>query len=292
MHNWARFILIGTICLASGACRLDFWRSQPALPTGQVVATVGGHEVTTRDLQAELAGVSVAPKMQKAARQAALQLILRRAILADAARAQNVDKDPDFAIRKERADQLVLIQGLETKIAQSVPEPSRDEAAQFITDHPDLFDQRKIFKVEQIRFGRPSDPKFAEKLRPITTLDEVAAFLAANNIGFLRGSGTIDAIQQAPNLVEAIVKLPPHEVFVFASGNDFVVNQIDDTQVVPLKGEIAIKYALALIKKQRTQQAVARGINAILVKGATTVRFNKDYAPPGKVPASSSPTGN
>jgi EpsD family peptidyl-prolyl cis-trans isomerase len=290
MHDKARLILVAAVCLASGACRLDFWRGQPAPPTGQVVATVGDHEITTRDLQTELAGVSVAPTSQKAAQQAALQLIVRRAILADAARAQNVDKDPDFAVRNQRAEQLVLIERLEAKIAKSVPDPSRDEAEQFATDHPDVFDRRKVFTVEQIRFSRPSDPKFIEKIKPINTLDGVAALLTANNIGFLRGSGIIDAVGQDPRLIEVIAKLPPQEVFVFASGNDFVVNQILGTKIVPLKGEIAIKYALALIRRQRTQQAVARGINEILTKGAATVRFNKDYAP-RKALASSSPTG-
>jgi EpsD family peptidyl-prolyl cis-trans isomerase len=284
-------IRAGLICIVLvssllGGCNWQFWKRAPAAaPTGQVVATVGGHEITTRALQAELAGIPVNPKLQKLAEQAALQLIIKRTILADAAVNQGLDKDPDFAIRKERADQVALVQALEAKLAQDVPEPTRDEANQFIADHPDIFDQRKIFTVDQIRFRRPRDPQFAEKIKPINTMDGIVALLNSSNIGFMRGIGTIDAVGQDPRVIEAIAKLPPQEVFVISSGNDFLANQIRDSKVVPLTGEPAVKYALALIKRQRTQQAVSRAMNNLVMRGIQTVRFNKDYAPPPAVPA-------
>ena len=94
-------------------------------PTGQVAATVGGHEITVRQLQAELSGVpAAAPAAQKAQKQGALDLIVQRTILADAARKQGLDKDPNFILLSERANEALLVQRLQAKIASNVPPPS------------------------------------------------------------------------------------------------------------------------------------------------------------------------
>jgi EpsD family peptidyl-prolyl cis-trans isomerase len=276
---------IGIVCVALmssllGGCNWQFWKRPPAAPTGQVVATVGSHEITTRELQSELAGITIGPKMQKAAQQAALQVIIRRTILADAAANQGLDKDPDYVVRRARADQLTLIQALEAKLARDVPEPTADEASQYVADHPDLFGQRPIFTVDQIRFRRPSDPAFAAKLKPINTMEGIVGLLNANGIDFMRGTGTIDAVGQDPRVVDAIVKLPPQEVFVITAGNDFLVNQIRETKVVPFTGEPANRYALALIKRQRTQQAVSLALKDLIQRGTKDVRFNQAFAPP------------
>lgn len=275
--------VVALLCVSLGGCHWDFWRSHREAPTGQVVATVGAHEITTRDLQSELANVTTTdPKLQKAARDQALQIIVKRTILADAAVAQGVDKDPDFAIRRERADQLSLIEAMEIKIAHNLPPPTRDDAEQYIADHSDLFGQRKIFTVDQIRFHRPNDPSFPEKLKPINTMDGIVALLNANGIAFMRGTGVIDAATQDPRLISAIVKLPPNDVFVIGSGGDLMVNQIVSSKIVPISGEPALNYALAVLKKQRTQDTVNRTMRDLLAKGSKDVRFNKDYAPTEK----------
>jgi EpsD family peptidyl-prolyl cis-trans isomerase len=283
------FVCIVLISSMLGGCNWQFWKRAPVAPTGQVVATVGSHEITTRELQSELVGLTISPKMQKAAQQAALQVIIRRTILADAAANQGLDKDPDYVVRKDRADQLTLIQALEAKLARDVPEPTPDEASQYITDHPNLFGQRTVFTVDQIRFRRPNDPTFAAKLKPINTMDGIVGLLNANGIGFMRGTGTIDAIGQDPRVVDAIMKLPPQEVFVINSGNDFLVNQIHETKIVPFTGEPATRYALALIKRQRTQQAVSLAIKDLIQRGFKTVRFNQAFAPPPPVKAKATP---
>src|ERR1700761_8750730 len=116
--------IIGTVALCTflGACHWQFWKHEIAVPTGQVVARVGQHEITTRQLAFELQGTTIPDaRLQKIARDRALQSIIVRTILADAAVAQGLDNDPDYAIRKERADQLALVEALQLKIAHGVP---------------------------------------------------------------------------------------------------------------------------------------------------------------------------
>jgi EpsD family peptidyl-prolyl cis-trans isomerase len=275
--------LIAVSCVCLGACRFP---GIPGLtsakaPTGQVVATVGGKEVTRLELEAELTGLNTQdPKIRKAAEQQALQMIITRDILAEEARKEQLDKTPDYALQQQRASQTLLAQSLQVKLANAVPPPTDEEAQHYMTDHPDIFAQRKIFLVDTIRMARPSDPNLVKGLEPLKTLPDIDAYLTANHIDHGRTSGNIDAVGADPKLIEQILRLPPNEVFLYPGANGLLlVNQIRETHVQPFEGDQATKYALALIKRQRTQEAVSRQLRQIITTQAKTVRYNDAYKP-------------
>jgi EpsD family peptidyl-prolyl cis-trans isomerase len=274
--------------LAVSACN-----RAPKAPTGQVAATVAGREITVRELQAELGSMPQAaatPSAQKAQQQLALNLIIQRTILADAARKQGLDKDPNFALLSARTNDALLVQQLQAKIGANVPAPSSEEAAQFQAANPDIFAERKIFDVEQIRMARPANPDFLKKLQPMKSLDEIAAFLTQNQVGFERGTTSIDSLGQSPPLVKAIVALPPGEVFIISSGNQVLINLIHNSRVQPFTGDAATKYALNFLRAQHTQDAVRKQLGALVASGESSVQFAKDYQPPPKSAPPATPT--
>ena len=220
MTTKLQHLVLCSVVLLVSACRFQLPFSSHKQPTGQVVATVGDREITLRQLQAEMRGTQGATvAVQKAQQQAALQFILQRSIFADEAKKEGLDKDPDVILSSARAIDTLLVEKLEANIAASVPTPAVEEINHFENLNPSIFAERKIFDVEQIRMGRPADPNILAKMRPFKTLDEVASFLTQNHIVFQRGLSAIDAVGQSPKLVNAIVSLPPQELFIIASGN-------------------------------------------------------------------------
>jgi EpsD family peptidyl-prolyl cis-trans isomerase len=255
-------------------------------PTGEVVATVAGQEITQRELRAELAGASLPsdPKALKAVEQQALQMIIDRKLLAKAADDQGLDKTPDFALQKARTDESLLAETLQAKLAGDVPPPTREEAQSFISAHPDSFAARKVFAVDQIRMARPTNAKLIEEIKPLNSMDDIAALLTREHVDYRRGTDTVDALTVGPDIVSSIVKLPAGEVFVIPGGGGGVlINQIKTTTVIPFTGEPAMTYALALLKQQHTREAVARQLNAIVSKEASSVRYNPAYQPPAPI---------
>lgn len=286
--------LAAVSCLGMAACHFPGLPGGNKPPTGQVVATVDGKEITRLELEAELNGVNTAdPKIRKAAEQQALQMIVARTILADEARKQQLDKTPDFALQQQRATDTLLAQSLQNKMITAVPAPSDDEAQRFITDNPDVFAQRKIFAVDTIRMARPTDLSLVKGLEPLKTLPDVDAYLTAHNIEHSRTSGNIDAVGADPRLIGQIVKLPPNEIFLFPGPNGvLLVNQIRDVKIVPFQGPDATKYATAVLKKQRTQQAVSNQMRQIVQADAKQVQYNEAYKPaPQAAPAAPKPAG-
>jgi peptidyl-prolyl cis-trans isomerase C len=276
-------LLVAAACVALSACH--FPGSGPKQPTGQVVATVGDREVTVRDLNAELGSATFPdPKARKLAEQRALQAIVSRIVLANAAHEQGVDKTPEFAIQKQRALDTVLAQSLEQKLISQVPEPSTEEVRSYMSQHPDTYLERKIFSVDQIRMPRTVSPTVVAALKPLKTLEEVEALLKSSSVPYQRGAGTLDTVGTDPRLIDAILKLPPNEVFVIESGGLILVNQIKDSKVQPFTGDPAAAYAKKVMIRERTQEAISRAYREIMAKSAGKVRFNKDYAPPKPPP--------
>ena len=269
--------------LALSACDRDV----PKAPTGQVVASVGGREITRRELQTEMTGLTAAtPAIQKEQQKAALQRLVQRAILVNAAKEQGIDKDPAFALLAQRATDAMMVQMLERKVVASVPAPSDEEVAQFIQTNPDMFAQRRLFDVEQIRMPLTSDPKIIKQLEPLKTMDAVAAFLTKQNISFQRGANVMDARGQDPKLLKAIIALPPGEVFILSSRSEIFLNQIRNTRLLPFEGKEATQFALNSLKSQRSREVVARQLRGYLTKAQPGVRMSAEFTapPPGAKP--------
>lgn len=279
-------ILLAVACgsvLALSACGDD----APKAPTGQVVASVGGREITRRELQTEMTGLTAAtPAIQKEQQRAALQRLVQRTILVNAAKEQGIDKDPAFALLAQRANDAVMVQMLENKVVAGVPAPSSEEVTQFMQTNPDMFAQRKLFDVEQIRMAMPSDPKIIKQLEPLKTMDEVAAFLTKQNIPFQRGANVMDARGQDPKLLKAIIALPPGEVFILSSRAEVFLNQIRNTRLQPFEGKEATQFALNSLKAQRSREVVARQLRDYITKAQSNVRMSAEFTtpPPGAKP--------
>jgi peptidyl-prolyl cis-trans isomerase C len=278
----ARLLIVTALALAVSGCG----GSRPKPPTGQVVANAAGREITVRQLHAELGNAAAgSPAEQKEQQRSALRFMIERTVLAEEARKEGIDKDPEFNLLNQRATDMLLVQQLQAKIAAAVPPPSKEEAVQFQNANPNLFAERKIFDVDQIRIDQPADRSVLTKLQPLKTLDEVANFLNQNHLPYLRGTSTIDAVGQDPKLVNAIVALPPQEVFVFSAGSQILINQVRNTRVDPLTGAAADKYALNILRLQHTQAAVQKQLTSVILKSRSTTQIAKEYLSPKPAPA-------
>jgi EpsD family peptidyl-prolyl cis-trans isomerase len=262
-------------------------------PVGQVIAVVDGREITMRNVDVELGGALPAdPKARAAAQQAALHAIVSRIILADEARAQGLDKTPEFALRKEAAIDAMLAQSLASKFAASVPAAAPDEAQTFVAAHPDSFAERKIFTVDQVRTNRPPDAALIEALKPLNSLDDVETLLQRQHIEYHRVTTDLDVLALDPKTAASISALPPNEVFVIPTGGAVLISQIKQSRVQPFTGDPATQYALRYIQAQRSREATQRAVNAILATKASAVRYNPGFAPaPAAPPATTGAVG-
>ena len=109
---------------------------------------------------------------------------------------------------KQRLEDGLLVQALQTKISGGMPAITKEDADRFVAAHPDIFAQRKVFTIEFIRMQRPSDPNIVKSFEPLKTLDQIEAVLKQDKIPYQRSTGNLDAVGADPRMIDAIVKLP------------------------------------------------------------------------------------
>lgn len=264
-------------------------------PSGQVVATVDGEDITVHELNSEL-NLARAPAdtPRKTVEQIVLARVVERKMLAHVARERGLDKNPAFLLAERRVDEGLLVQALQADIARKVPPATREGAQKYIEEHPDQFAERKVFAIDQIQFLRPANID-SIGLAPAKTMDDVVAVLRNAKIDFRRNSAAIDALTVNPQLTDQIKRIlarDPNEVFMFADQPQgapapvMFVNKVVDTKIVPFVGEPAISFAQQLLQRQAVQAALVANLKTFDAAAKPKISYAAGYGPP---PAKAAP---
>ncbi len=274
-------ILLALACTALAACSSD------AVPTGQVVATVDGVEITQADITAELRGINPGANVNaKELQSLALGSIIDRMLIANAAEEQGAGGTPEAALAKRRAEQMTLAGLLEERLGANVPEVTAEEATNFVNDNPAMFSQRRIMMVEQIIVPSPPQDLIA-KLEPLQTLADVQRVLGAQNLPTRISYGVIDAVQMNPDVVRQIVNLPADEVFMMPTDGSLRINRIRETQTVPIPAQEATAIAKEILTEGRVRQQVTSAFQKIVQEGRGSVVYSEAFKPKAQSKAQS-----
>lgn len=115
-------------------------------PTGQVIATVNGEDVTMRDLAAEMSAIGYTGDAEQVRGPLLRQMVDRR-LFVQAARAQGIDRSPEYLARFRRLREILLADMLVERMAREAPQPSPAELADHIAANPWAFAERRIVEV-------------------------------------------------------------------------------------------------------------------------------------------------
>jgi EpsD family peptidyl-prolyl cis-trans isomerase len=274
-----RSLLLCCTVLGLAACH----KGDNGAPKGQVVATINGTEVTMNELKDE--GEAAGLGQQNITN--ALQTIVTRKLLANAAKADKLDQLPTTAIQMKRAEETVLVEALMRKLRDSAPSPSSDEAKVYVSEHPSSFARRRIFIVDQYIVPNAPQSLFKE-MEPINTLPEALALLKQRNLQFNRVVGTIDALTIDGEAAEKLAALPPNAIFISPEGEGMRLNYIRDVEIEAIPADQAEKIALETLRNRRVSQLVSNKASEIVSASMRNVKFNPAFTPK---PAAQAPAG-
>lgn len=248
-------------------------------PSGQVLATVDGQEITTLEMKAEMGGFSSRdPKVMKAAEQQALQQIILRRLVVQKAKEEKLDKSVDYTLQVRRGEEALLTQLYERKLGAALPPPTERDAQNFVVSHPEQFADRKVITLDQL-IAAPNSKLDPQKLASLKTLEDVKSFFDANGVPYQESVGEMDSLSANPQMVAQIIKLPSGEVFVVPQRGAFVFNRIASIRTVPFKGDLATKYAMSILRQQSGQEVVRKDIVALRKAKESKIVYAPGYKP-------------
>lgn len=279
-HQWtARLALLSAVFLGLHACNGE--------PTGQVLAIVNGEEITQAELNAEIAELpSTISGDKEEIRRQVLQQIIDRRLMAQVAKEEGFDRDPEFLTKERRLRESLLVQLYGQKQAETVRVPDGAVVKKYLAENPGKFSERANYLVDQIVFGLPSDPQVLTALEADKTLADVEQTLKRLNIEYSRGDNSLDTANVPTPVLEQILALPAGEPFVIPAQGRITVSVITGRQPVPTSEQEAAPLAAQEMRSQSLNTLLQTRLDEARAKA--DISYQEGLAPK-EAPASAAP---
>lgn len=267
--RYQMIILLSTALMASGCDRKA---------EGQSVAVVNGEEITSSELNGELALANLPPGMdKKSATSRILQAMIDRRLLAQQARTDGLDRSPEFLSRQRRATEDLLINMLASRKLNTTKLPSGSEIGNFEASRPELFGQREIWNIEQIQYTTPTDPQVTKQIMAATTLQGLAQILDANDVQYAKSKARISSAVVPHAIYAKIVALKPGEIFVVPAGQRSVANVIVSKEPTPLTGDATRPVAVAALRREQGAKSMEAQLKELRAKAK--IDYKAEFKP-------------
>ena len=243
------------------------------VPSGQVVATVDGTEITLADLKAEM---GLDATSDAASQGQALERIIARKLLAAEARKQELDSTPLAAVLKVQAEETALAQLLARKVTDGVPKVSEDEISEFLRSFPTSVTDRRLLAVDQF-FVPNLPPKVLEEIAKVKTMEAAEAILNTNKVMFRRTVTNVDTVSLDPGFAQQLVGTEGNDIFVMPNGQSAEIGKIVSSRSEPITGDQARVAARTILKRQRSVEMVNNALGKINNEGRRKVQINPQF---------------
>ncbi|WP_167389629.1 EpsD family peptidyl-prolyl cis-trans isomerase [Janthinobacterium svalbardensis] len=223
---------------------------------GQALASVNGEEITALQLNEELQRAGVPAAQQEAASKQLLEALIDRQVVENVALKEKIDRDPKVMQAVERAKALIISQAYMQKKLSGMARPSKAEVEDYFNKHPELFSNRKQFDMRQLLIAsKDMNDALKQVIDKSKSLDEVAAWMESNKIGFARAQVSRTTTDLAPELIAKLQAMPKGQLFIINEGERAMLMTIVDIKDVPVKLAAAAPQIEQYLVNTRTKDA-------------------------------------
>lgn len=227
-----------TISVLLSACE------QPAasLPD-TVVAQVGNDAISEFELDRAVARLGPMNATTSAqARGRVLEALIDQHLVSNAAKSAKLDKVPEVALAMQQAQRQVLVEAYMERLFKDLPKPSDDAIQDYYKQHPELFAQRRLYRVQELDL-QVAPERVAEvesQLKQSHSLAEFTDWLAKQGITGKSGEAVKPAEKIPPIMLAQLVKMKDGQaVVVPMDGERVSVLQLLGSQAQPVSLEQA-----------------------------------------------------
>ena len=162
--------LVAAVVLALAGCRGPDANGPPA------AARVNKREISVQDVEYVLGQRGSGARRPQAAGREVLEQLIDQELALQAAVAREIDRDPQVQQQLEAARREIVARAYLDRVAQKAPAPSKEEIVRFFESHPQLFAQRRIYTLRQIKIDAPASA--IAELNSHLASDSIDAFMA------------------------------------------------------------------------------------------------------------------
>ena len=244
---------------------------------GQVIARVGSTEILMLQFNHAIERMGI-PNPGLPIRQEVAAKLVDRELAVQQALAQKFDRQPEVMLKLEEARRDVLASVYAERTAGAAVRPDDNTIARYFADHPELFAERKIFRLREVAL--PADLKEMDEIKQRLVakepLDKIMTWLRTRNQAF-NEQVVIRAAEQLP--VEALPRLNAAregETVVFESPRGVIAYAVISAQHASVTWEAAKPIVREYLAKRAGKEAIDARLKDL--RGATQIAYVGDFA--------------
>lgn len=251
----------------------------------QVAAKVNDTELTVHQVNFAMQNI---PNLDKdRTKEASLQIVrslVDQEVLVQKAVADKLDRDPKVVQAMDAARSQILAQAyMERKLGPPVV-PTAAEVTAYYNQHPELFSQRKVYRLQEIAIQAPKEKHEAirAQLTASKTLNEFGEWLKAQNYPVKASQGVKASEQLPPQLLPKLQTMPDGQAMVITTPEGLLVLVMAGSQPQPITEAQAKPAIERLLQNQKRQEAAKQELARL--KAAAKIEYLGEFADAGKEP--------
>lgn len=231
----------------------------PPPPATQVAARVNTGEISIHQvnrLLKQTAGLS--PEQAGDARRQILDNLVDQELAVQQALAAKLDRNPAVMQNLEAARRDVLARAYLEQAAAGKAPPGAAEVQAYYREHPELFAERKIYRLQEIVFTAPPETIAAVRaqLPKVKSSAELLAALKGRGIKATAAIGVKPAENIALDLLPRLAPLKPGESLLFEKGNRAAIVTVVASTPEAIGEERARPFIEQYLKRRQSSEQI------------------------------------
>lgn len=274
------FVLISSLLISLAGCGN---KSEQKL-VSQVAAKVGSSEISVHQINQVLSRTNTAgtqPETVKVLTRDILEKLIDQQLAVDQAIESKLHRAPEVVAQIEAARLEILARTYLQRFAGELAKPTSQEIKKYYDEHPQLFEQRHIFNIQEIVIPTAAGtPHVRDQLRENASagksIEESAIWLKGKNIKFAGGSATRAAEQIPLDLLPRLHALKDGQSIFIETPQSLTLLRIASSQLVPVTEAEALPRIEQYLSNQRVNEALA--INMKQLRARTSIEYMGDFS--------------
>ncbi|PKO64463.1 MAG: peptidyl-prolyl cis-trans isomerase, EpsD family, partial [Betaproteobacteria bacterium HGW-Betaproteobacteria-17] len=277
----ATFIALTALAVLLSGCEKPATDASVPTVKSETVATVGGDKITEAELNVAVSRLGELDETQAAeAKTRVLQALVDQRLVAQAAKSAGLDKESEVGFAMAQASRQVLAEAYAERSFKEVAKPTESEIADYYNQHPELFAQRRIYRIQELELKL--DPsRMAEveaKLQSSHSMGDFVNWVKEQGIEGKTAMAVKPAEQIPAPLLARLSQMKDGQVTIFPGRPGHVlVQQLQESQLQPASLEQAhnaIERALVVEKRKELMAADLKKL-----REAAKIEYATGYAP-------------
>lgn len=251
-----------------------------------VAAKVNAADISVSQVEHEVAKLGkLSPAQQKQAANQVLKSMVDQQLLLQKAQETKLDSDPKVALALESARRQILVQAYVQKLAENLPKPSDQEIDDYYAKHPELFAERRVYRLQEIQVQ--AKPENAEAIKAQLAqnhnLNDFVQWLRDRNIPARIGQSAKAAEQLPLEILPKLHQMKEGQAMTLAGPGSLNILIVAGVQSQPLDQAQARPMIERFIGNARKREAAEAELKKL--RETAKIEYLGEFSEAGQAPA-------